>query len=148
MGNGFSFIYYKEEWLDAVSFGSFLSFSLSFLGDSTNVLLITADLRSRLWVTRQLFSSLHFFTSTLGADRYPFCPSVCLFWSFSSPSSLTPSFCDCVCMHPCLFPRLLCWLLLQSGYTLCHLTVIISKKNRLLLSWSWLLSSCMYVFFL
>ena len=40
MGNGFSFIYYKEELLDSVT-----SHPLSF-GDSTSVLLVTADVRT------------------------------------------------------------------------------------------------------
>lgn len=106
MGNGFSFIYYKEELLDAVSFGYF-SHSFFLCGDSASVLLVTADLRTGSesqdsCSPPSIYSGPYWvLTDTLSVPLYTL-----FFWqvqkssrSSSSPSSPTPSFCDCLCLH-------------------------------------------------
>lgn len=130
MGIGFSFIY--KELLDAASFGSSLSSSLSSLGDSTSVFSL-----QQIWgqaVTQKTADLLPWFTQVhAGCRQTPtdclsLCASLLIFLFISVPDLIHLW----LCLRPHLFPGLLCWWVQQCGNLL------------LLLSWSGLLSSCMY----
>ena len=127
-GSGFSFIYYREKLLDAVSFGSFLSFS--YFSSVT----VQVSLSWRQALSHEAAVLLPPYIQVHTGCRWQ---TLVLCLCVSSPSARTPSFRDCLCPHVHL-PKSLRWLLLQSGYALCRLRVIISPPKKQLLPPSFL----------